>query len=132
MAFNADIIGERNGRIFVRPGTPHLAVGHSFSEKFAPASQWRVINDGDVGEAHALRYLRALAEPGQIQFRSLAAIFKLRARRLHSRNEGKQNSNDQPAEITHRGSFSVEKFPRITRVLAKGSERRAEMPPLST
>src|ERR1700676_1574632 len=62
LAFDGDIIGERDGGVFVGPGAPDLAVGNDFTEDFAADDEGGVIGDGDVGEADALRDVAVLAD----------------------------------------------------------------------
>src|SRR4029079_9126037 len=77
---DADGVAELDGRVVVGPGAPHAAVGDDVAEDRASAHERPVIDDGDVGQADALRQHRSLADARQVEQHGLVAVLELRAR----------------------------------------------------
>ncbi len=67
LAFHAYGIGEFDRGVFIRAGTPDLAVGHKAAPDFPPFYQRAMVIDGDVGNADTLNDFCVLAVTRQIQ-----------------------------------------------------------------
>ena len=80
MAFDGDVIGEGDDRIFVGPGAPDFAVRNFFAPQRSAANQRTAVIDRYVRQADSLRIDGPLAERREFQFRRLAPIFELRRR----------------------------------------------------
>jgi len=65
------------GSILIGSRAPDFVIGNCRAPKFSTPNQRRVIIDGDVRQADALRYYGMLAECGNGEFRGLSTVLKL-------------------------------------------------------
>jgi len=92
VAFDGDVVGERDSGVFVSARAPDLAERNGLAPDFASAHERPAIVNGDIGQPDALRGNGALAERRKSQLDGLPAVFELRPRNAGETADGQRKA----------------------------------------
>src|SRR5467141_4613267 len=107
--FHGDIVGESDGGILIRAGSPYFSIRHRLAPNLPPTHFWPVIRNRDVRQSNALRHSTALADARNVQLRGLASVFELRAGIPGQSAESRQQSQSTLPHVAHNHTISSPK-----------------------